>query len=104
MDWYEGYTRRHADDGERGRLVSMHSFAESWSAWEMHPLGDEVVICTAGRIVLHQEHRSGEQETVVLEPGDCAINPAGTWHTADVEEESTAVFITAGWGTQHRPR
>jgi hypothetical protein len=28
----------------------------------------------------------------------------GTWHTADVAGAATAVFITAGLGTQHRPR
>ena len=104
IDWYEAYGARHAADGKRGRLVSMHSFAENWDVWEMHPAGDELVICTAGRIVLQQEHRSGERERIVLEAGDYAINPAGTWHTADVEAPATAVFVTAGWGTQHRPR
>jgi len=41
---------------------------------------------------------------VTLRPGHYAINDAGTWHTADVESEATALFITAGMGTQHRPR
>ena len=30
MSWYEGYGQRHGDDGVEGRLVSMHSFDESW--------------------------------------------------------------------------
>ena len=42
--------------------------------------------------------------SVALARGDYAINPPGTWHTADVEGEATALFITAGWGTEHRPR
>ena len=42
--------------------------------------------------------------TVTLGPGDYAINPPGAWHTADVEEEAAALFITAGLGTEHRPR
>jgi hypothetical protein len=42
--------------------------------------------------------------TVSLAPGQYAINEPGTWHTADVEGPATALFITAGWGTQHRPR
>lgn len=104
MEWYEAYGFRHAADGERGRLVSMHTFTESWDAWEMHPAGDELVICTAGRIVLHQEHGGGNRETLVLEAGQYAINPAGIWHTADVESDATAVFVTPGWDTQHRPR
>ena len=36
--------------------------------------------------------------------GEYAINPPGTWHTADVEASATALFITAGEGTDHRPR
>jgi hypothetical protein len=40
----------------------------------------------------------------VLGPGDYAINPPGSWHTADVAEPVTALFITVGEGTSHRPR
>lgn len=36
--------------------------------------------------------------------GDYAINPRGVWHTADVAGHATALFITAGVGTEHRPR
>lgn len=36
--------------------------------------------------------------------GEYAINAPGVWHTADVETEVTCVFITAGLGTEHRPR
>jgi hypothetical protein len=41
---------------------------------------------------------------VVLGPGEYAINERGTWHTADIIGEATALFIAAGVGTQHRPR
>jgi hypothetical protein len=41
---------------------------------------------------------------VILDPGKYAINEPGTWHTADVDGEATALFITAGLGTAHRPR
>ncbi|MBY8337023.1 cupin domain-containing protein [Alteriqipengyuania sp. NZ-12B] len=104
MDWYEDYGQRNASDGAEGRLVSLHSFSESWDSWEMHPKGDELVVCTAGSITLTQEHPDGRVEQVTLGPGDYAINPPGVWHTADVEAEATALFITAGEGTQHRPR
>ncbi len=70
----------------------------------MHPAGDEVVVCTAGSIVLHQELPGGRKDSVTLGPGDYAINPPGVWHTADVADASTALFITAGEGTRHRPR
>ena len=104
MDWYEGYLDRHREDGVEGRLVSMHTFTESWPMWEMHPHGAEVVICTAGSITLRQEKADGTQAAITLGPGEYAINEPGTWHTADVESEATALFITAGLDTQHRPR
>ena len=50
------------------------------------------------------QHPDGRVETVTLGPGDYAINPPGVWHTADVEAQASAIFITAGEGTQHRPR
>lgn len=106
MEWYAAYGARHAADGVEGRLVSQYSFDRSWDMWEMHPHGAEVVICTAGGITLHQEHADGARESVTLAPGDYAINPPGTWHTADVPAGTvcTAIFITAGLGTQHRGR
>lgn len=104
MAWYEGYGQRHDADGVEGRLVSAYYFAESWDSWEMHPAGDEVVICIAGSMVLTQEFPDGRIDTVRLGPGDYAINPPGVWHTADVEHPASAIFITAGEGTQHRPR
>jgi quercetin dioxygenase-like cupin family protein len=103
MQWYAAYAERHASDGEEGRLVSMHSFSEPWDSWEMHPRGGEVVICTAGEMTLVQE-LDGREIRTHLTPGQYAINDAGVWHTADVEASATAVFITAGVGTEHRPR
>lgn len=104
MAWYADYEARHADDGLEGRLVSLHSFSENWTSWEMHPAGDEIVVCTAGRITLIQESADGATSRIVLGPGDYAINPPGVWHTADVSGEATALFITAGSGTEHRLR
>lgn len=104
MEWYTQYVERHDKDGAEGRLVSMHSFSESWDIWEMHPQGSEVVMCIAGAITLHQEDTEGSVTTTTLNPGEYAINQPGVWHTADVEEEAKVLFITAGLGTQHRPR
>jgi quercetin dioxygenase-like cupin family protein len=104
MSWYMDYAARHSADGFEGRLVALHSFSESWPMWEMHPNGTEVVICTAGSITLHQELPDGTRKTVSLSPGDCAINEPGVWHTADVDTAATALFITPGLGTEHRPR
>lgn len=104
IEWYEAYGKRHAADGREGRLVSLHTFTEGWPTWEMHPHGEEVVICTAGSMVLTQEWPDGRRESVTLEAGDYAINEPGVWHIADVEESATAIFITAGEGTEMRPR
>lgn len=104
MEWYAGYGMRHGGDGAEGRLVSQYTFTESWDSWEMHPKGEEVVICTQGSMALIQEFPDGARETVTLEAGEYAINPRGVWHTADVEGSATAIFITAGEGTEHRPR
>lgn len=104
MDWYESYGARHAADGTEGRLVTMHRFTEDWTSWEVHPKGHEVVLCTAGEITLHQEQPDGSVATVTLGPGDYAINAPGIWHTADVANDATALFITAGEGTEHRTR
>jgi mannose-6-phosphate isomerase-like protein (cupin superfamily) len=104
FDWYHAYGERHGADGAEGRLVSMFRFTDRWDSWEMHPAGDEVVICVYGSMTLHQEHADGTMATVTLGPGEYAINPPGTWHTADIREEATAIFITAGLGTETRPR
>ncbi len=102
--WYEGYGLRHDGDGAEGRLVAQWTFDQDWDSWEMHPHGDEVVICTAGRLTLHQEFADGLTATVSIGPGEFAINPPGCWHTADISDSATVVFITAGLGTRGRPR
>ncbi len=104
MAWYADYSDRTAADGAEGRLVTMSRFTESWTSWEMHPAGDEVVICLSGEMTLHQELADGGRSVVTIGPGDYAINPPGAWHTADIHGEATALFITVGMGTEHRPR
>ena len=37
-------------------------------SWEMHTVGDEVVLCTAGRMTLHQQHADGTTATVEIGP------------------------------------
>lgn len=105
--WYQRYAERAAADGKEGRLVTMHSFTKSWDSWEMHPHGEELVICIQGMLTVIQEI-NGRHEKNRLRVGESIINPAGVWHTADVEDdegdEVTALFITAGLGTEHRPR
>ena len=104
MDWYMDYSARTAADGAEGRLVTTHTFTESWTSWEMHPAGDEVVLCLTGTMTFHQEFPDGRKVTGSIAAGEYVINPPGVWHTADIVGQATALFITAGMGTAHRPR
>ena len=102
MDWYGPYAERHAADGSEGRPVAMHTFSESWTSWEMHPNGDEVVLCTAGEITLVQElagdvrrrrwrRRVRDQRARRVAYGGCRRVLHGAVHHG-------------GFGTEHRPR
>ena len=104
LDWFEAYGGRHLDDEGEGRLVSLFRFEEPWTSWEIHPSGDEVVCCLEGQMVLHQEQGDKSAKSFELGPGDYAINPKGTWHTADASGPVLALFITVGEGTRNRPR
>jgi mannose-6-phosphate isomerase-like protein (cupin superfamily) len=104
FEWYERYSERHRDDLEEGRLVSLFRFEESWTSWEMHPQGEEVVCVVQGHMTLHQELPEGSRKSFDLGPGDYAINPRGCWHTADAAEPVVALFITPGKDTANRPR
>lgn len=104
MSWYMDYGTRHVGDGAEGRLVNLIRFTQSWSDWEMHPKGAEVVLCVSGSMTVHQELADGSQRSITLGAGDYVINEPGIWHTADIEHEATALFITAGEGTEGRPR
>ena len=101
--WYERYGAAHASDGDDGRLVSMYTFTEPWTTWERHPNGDELVLCVAGEMTLHQDV-DGAVTTVTLRAGEAVVNAPGVWHTADIEGTAVGVFITAGRGTEVRPR
>ena len=85
-------------------LVTTSRFTESWQSWEQHPLGDEIVCLLSGRVTLVQERDGSQLRTELSTAGQFAVNTRGTWHTADVHEESLLLFITAGEGTLTRPR
>lgn len=103
-DVLEAYSAAVADDGAEGRMVMIFdSSPGSWTSWERHPAGDEMVICLSGRMTVIREVE-GEHDPVGLEPGEAMINPAGVWHTADVHEEGRFMTITPGVGTEHRAR
>jgi quercetin dioxygenase-like cupin family protein len=100
--YLEDYERRFASDGVEGRLVVLSPQVETWDFWERHPAGEEVVVLLTGRCDLVQE-LDGTAVTTPLRPGEAIINPAGVWHRSVVHEPGTALFITPGIGTEHRP-
>jgi hypothetical protein len=69
----------------------------------MHPNGEELVVCLARKITLHQELGHGAAK-VTLKRYEAFINPRGVWHTADVRAEATALLITAGEGATRSQR
>jgi len=102
-DQIDAYGERFAADGTVGRLVCTFEQAASWSTWERHPAGEELVLLLSGRVDLIQEI-DGQEVRTELHPGTAVVNPAGVWHTADVHEPGMGLFITPGAGTEHRPR
>lgn len=100
----ESYTAAVAADGAEGRMVMIFDDeGGSWTSWERHPAGDELVVCLAGKVTMIREV-DGEPDPVELRPGQAMINPPGVWHTADVDGPSRILTITPGIGTEHRPR
>lgn len=101
-EYLEGYERRFASDGVDGRLVVVSPQDATWTTWERHPAGDEVVVLLSGRVDVIQE-LDGTTRTIELHEGQALINPKDAWHRSIVHEPGTALFITPGMGTEHRP-
>ena len=87
-------------DGFEGRmLVSCFAFDSDWAEWERHPAGDEIVYLLAGRVRFLFE---GERAIELRQPGEFAIVPKGTWHTAKTTVATKMLFVTPGAGTEHK--
>jgi mannose-6-phosphate isomerase-like protein (cupin superfamily) len=86
-----------------GRLLMRFTFSEDWPTWEIHPAGDEIVIAVEGEMTLLLDEPGGVR-SVHLPAGEAVVVPKGVWHTADVDDRCTALFLTPGEGTQNRAR
>lgn len=102
-DQLDAYEAQLATAGDGGRTVCTFPQDETWTSWERHPAGEELVLLLSGRVELIQEIDGAEVRTE-LRPGMAVVNPRGVWHTADVHEPGVGLFITPGQGTEHRPR
>jgi mannose-6-phosphate isomerase-like protein (cupin superfamily) len=85
-----------------GRLVIANRMTATWSHWEMHPAGDEVLFLISGAATVLLEEEEGER-AVALTPGTACVVPQGVWHTALVDTPGMLLSITRGEGTEHRP-
>jgi mannose-6-phosphate isomerase-like protein (cupin superfamily) len=85
-------------------LVTTSSFEQDWPTWEQHPNGDEIVVLLSGSVDFILETPQGNRKMEVRKVGEYAFVPKGTWHTANPLQPTTMLFITAGEGTQVRPR
>ena len=102
FDFWQRLRRRYGDFAGR-TLVSGFAFDRDWPNWEIHPHGDELVCALRGDFDLVLDEPQGLRRVRLAQPGDFAIVPRGTWHTARVHAPSAALFITPGQGTMNRP-
>jgi mannose-6-phosphate isomerase-like protein (cupin superfamily) len=107
--WTDLMSGRPADPGVRrlmssvhGRLLSALPMSKTWTNWEMHPAGDEILFLVSGELTLVLE-KDGQERPVELTAGKLAIVPKGVWHTARMSRPCVLLALTDGLGTQHRP-
>ncbi len=100
---FGAYIGEHCDDGAPGRLMMIETTPVDWTTWERHTDADEIVFVLEGKGEFIQEI-DGREERIAVGPGQGLINPRGVWHTADVEESITAIYLTPCPGTENKPR
>ncbi|UZI33148.1 cupin domain-containing protein [Streptomyces sp. VB1] len=99
----QAYTAAVAADGAEGRMVTIFDGDGPGDHWERHPSGDELVVCLSGSVTVTRD-AGGVPDRVTLRPGEATVNPAGAWHAVDMAGSASILTITAGLGTDHRPR
>ncbi|MFF0645873.1 cupin domain-containing protein [Streptomyces tendae] len=99
----QAYGAAVAEDGAEGRMVTILDGDGPGDHWERHPAGDELVVCLSGSVTVVRD-LDGVPDRVLLGPGEATVNPAGVWHAVDTTGPTSILTITAGLGTDHRPR
>lgn len=84
-----------------GRLLSVLPMNASWTNWERHPAGDEILFLLSGKLTLVLDE-NGAERCIELTAGNAAIVPRGVWHTARMSEPCKLLALTDGLGTEHR--
>ncbi len=93
-----------APELREGRIMSVFAYETSWTWWERHPVGTELVFALSGAVVFHLQHDDGSVvHSVVLAEGECLLVPEGAWHRAEITSPTTMLFVTPTPAlTQHR--
>ena len=74
---------------------------EDMGHWEMHPNGEEMLICLSGALRVVEEHAA--EKIIELPAGHVHCVQRGLWHRILVQKPGRIVHITWGDGTEHRP-
>jgi mannose-6-phosphate isomerase-like protein (cupin superfamily) len=76
-----------------GRVLSVFDYDESWTWWERHPVGDELLYVLEGEINFQLD--DGVSTRILrVRAGEGAIVPTGVWHRAEVPTPSRLLFVT----------
>lgn len=86
-----------------GSLFCFLEFDGSWSHWESHPAGDELILLLGGSAEIELEVNPDRTETIHLNAEKSAcLMPRGLWHRLRAQTGSRLAFLTPGEGTRHR--
>ena len=97
--WAHGDTTAELRDG---RIMSVFSYESSWTWWERHPVGTELVLALAGSVVFRLGDGS-DARSASLAAGEGLLVPEGVWHRAEFTAPATLLFVTPTPAlTEHR--
>ncbi len=85
-----------------GRILSVFDYEATWTWWERHPLGTELVHVIAGEVAFHLDDETGRRQ-LDLREGDSGLVPQGAWHRAEIHRPTRLLFVTPTPArTEHR--
>ena len=85
-----------------GRIMSVFAYESTWTWWERHPVGTELVLVLSGAAVFHLRDGANDRSPK-LGAGECLLVPEGVWHRAEVTVPTTVLFVTPSPArTEHR--
>jgi uncharacterized cupin superfamily protein len=84
-----------------GRVLSIFDYSDSWTWWERHPVGEELVHLLSGEVAFRLD--DGKEQAAVLRAGESLLVPQGAWHTAEILHPASMLFVTPTPAmTEHR--